>query len=92
MTVFRFPHEADGVQQPMVDVSPIPLPADCFQPFTLAHVFANYCKFVQCSELRRQIMMDGEEDFSDDDEEDSDDDEDYFSDNDDGSDGGWGVL
>jgi len=89
MTVFRFPHEADGVQQPMVDVSPIPLPADCFQPFTLAHVF---CKLLQCSELRRQIMIDGEEDFSDDDEEDSDDDEDYFSDNDDGSDGGWRVL
>ncbi|CAD6341715.1 unnamed protein product [Miscanthus lutarioriparius] len=90
MTVVRFPHEADGVQQPKVDVSPIP--ADCFQPFTLAHVFANYCKFVQCSELRRQIMIDGEEDFSDDDEEDSDDDEDYFSDDDDGSDGGWRVL
>ena len=60
--------------------------------FALTHVFANYCKFVQRSELRRQIMIDGEEDFSDDDEEDSDDDEDYFSDNDDGSDGGWRVL
>jgi hypothetical protein len=72
MTVVRFPHEADGVQQPMVDVSPIP--ADCFQPITLTHVFANYCKFVQCSELRRQIMIHGEDDFSDDDEEDSDDD------------------
>jgi hypothetical protein len=85
MTVVRF-LDADGVQQPLVDVSP--LPADCFRPFALTHVFANYCKFVQRSELRRQIMIDGEEDFSDDDEEeDSDDDDDYFSDDDDGSDG-----
>ena len=84
MTVVRFPG-ADGVQQPMVDVSPIP--ADCFQPFTLTHVFAKYCKFVQCSELRREVMIDDEEDCSDDDEEDSDE-EDYFSDDDDGSDGG----
>ncbi|CAD6234791.1 unnamed protein product [Miscanthus lutarioriparius] len=84
MTVVRFPG-ADGVQQPMVDVSPIP--AYCFQPFTLTHVFAKYCKFVQCSELRREVMIDDEEDCSDDDEEDSDE-EDYFSDDDDGSDGG----
>ena len=85
MTVVRFPG-ADGVQQPMVDVSPIP--ADCFQPFTLTHVFAKYCKFVQCSELRREVMIDDEEDCSDDDEEDSDEEEDYFSDDNDGSDGG----
>nr|TKW02743.1 hypothetical protein SEVIR_8G259800v2 [Setaria viridis] len=62
MTTVQFP---DGVQQPGLDLSPVQ--QGCFRPFSLSHAFANYCKFIiQYSELRRKMIDDDDEDFSDD--------------------------
>ncbi|WVZ53153.1 hypothetical protein U9M48_004135 [Paspalum notatum var. saurae] len=64
LTTVRFP---DGVQLPTLDISPVP---GGFRPFTLAQVFANYCKCTHYSELPQ---IESEEDFSDDDDVDYDD-------------------